>query len=99
MEGSAAPNRLLATIGVILIAIAACGLFLNENQPLSGTFLFFGVVTIILSVFEPRMEGEQTVTPTRLGLNLSKIEKSISQTETQRQVGNLIPLDDVRPKP
>ena len=95
MEGSPAPNPLLAGIGIVLIAIAACGLFLSENQPLSGTFLFLGVVLVIFSVFEPGMEGEQTVSPGQVKFNLGKkAERRALKTDRQAKTGTLIPLDE-----
>jgi hypothetical protein len=90
------PNRFLAFVGLVLIVIAACGLFLHENQPLSGTFLFLGTVLVIVSVFEPRMEDEQSLSPGNVKINLAKAQKNISKTEIQRADGTLIPLDEAR---
>jgi hypothetical protein len=90
------PNNFLAAIGLILIAIAACGLFLHENQPLSGTFLFLGAMLVVVSVFEPRMEDEQSFSVGDFKINLRKAERNILTTENQREGGTLIPLDDAR---
>jgi hypothetical protein len=88
------PNRFLAAVGLLLIAIAAVGLFIHENQPLSGTFLFLGVTLVVISVFEPRMEDEQSLSPGGLKFNLGKAERSALRTDSQAKTGTLIPLDE-----
>jgi hypothetical protein len=88
------PNRFLAFVGLALVAIAAVGLFLHENQPLSGTFLFLGVVLVIFSVFEPRMEDEQSLSPGNLKFNLGKAKRSALKADRQAKTGTLIPLDE-----
>lgn len=88
------PNPFLGSVGIALIVIAAIGLFLHENQPLSGTFLFLGVVLVIFSVFEPRMEDEQSLSPGNLKFNLGKAKRSALKTDHQVETGTLTPLDE-----
>lgn len=93
--GDRGPNRFLAVVGLVLVAIAAAGLFVHENQPLSGTFLFLGVVLVIFSVFEPGMEGEQTVSAGQVKFNLGKkAERRALKADRQVKTGTLIPLEE-----
>ena len=43
----------LLIIGGLLIAVAVAGLFVNENGPLTATFLIVGAAVILLAYFAP----------------------------------------------
>jgi len=51
---------------------------------------------VVVSVFEPRMEDEQSFSVGDFKINLRKAERNILTTENQREGGTLIPLDDAR---
>lgn len=92
------PNPLLAIVGSLMLVVAAVGLFVAASPTLSGSFLFLGTASLVVSVFEPRMEGPQRIGPTRLDLTLGKLErkakKSARAADRQLQGGTVTPVDE-----
>lgn len=84
---------LLALVGIAMIAVAAVAMFKREDATLAGTFAFLGTVTVIIAVFEPRMEGRQQVSPAMLQLNLAA--RRAASAEKQVKAGSVVPLDEV----
>ena len=89
----AGANRLLVCVGVGLVLAAVAGGFLKWNAGLVATLAFLGVGSVVISVFEPRMEGSVHLSPTSIDLTL--VQRSVADAETQLQAGNLRSLDEV----
>lgn len=64
---------------------------MHENAPLCGTFLFLGVASLVVSVFEPRMEGEQQLSPTVVKININRVQQGAQLVED----GDVISIDEV----
>lgn len=86
-------NKLLAGLGLGLVATGVAGAFLHWNAGLVATFVFLGVGCVVISVFEPRMEGKFHLSPTSIDLNL--VQKAVSAAENQLREGSLRNLEEV----
>jgi hypothetical protein len=86
-------NWYLAAVGAVLIAIAACGLFLQDNAALCGTFVFLGTATTVLAVIEERAEGDFLLSAT--GLKMKLIRRKTTAADSELKSGTVVPVDEV----
>lgn len=82
-------NRFLAVLGVSLVLVAGVGLFTDRNWALVAVFLCVGAGLCIIAVLTDRMEGEQSITPQGVKVNIA----AVRQAEVQLQAGHVIELD------
>jgi hypothetical protein len=85
-------NLLLAVLGVALLVIAGVGFFVDKPQGLITGFLIVGGALVLVSVFAPRMEGQQKLQLTGFAFNLSKI----AEAEIEIKAGQLTRLEEIK---
>jgi len=93
-----APHIFLAAAGSVLVAVAITGFLLNRNTVLVGSFLFLGVLLIIVSVFEPRMEGQQEFGPAGAKIKLAmprEVRADIKKAEVDLATGRATSIEDL----
>lgn len=92
---SSAQNRiLLATVGILLLAVATAGFLLGRSEVLAGAFLVIGAALIIVSSVVSRLEGQQEIGPTGVKLNIAAAG-SIERTESELLKNKLPAIEDV----
>ncbi|MFD5339433.1 hypothetical protein [Streptomyces hawaiiensis] len=84
-------SALLATVGLVLIAAALSGFFLDLNSLVINALLTLGVILLVISVLAPRMEGKQVL---RL-IGEINLAKAAEQAEVEIASGDIVPLDEV----
>jgi hypothetical protein len=87
-----AVNRLLAVVGVALLAVAAVGLILERSAALVGGFLVVGGALTLASAFVSRLEGAQ-----ELGLTGAKFNIAVAAEvgEAEVKTGQLLSLEEL----
>ncbi len=88
-------NVFLAAPGLVLLVIAAVGLFSGKNVGLSGGFLIAGVFLCIGAAMAPRMEGEQTLGLTGAKFTLGKLPPGIEEAEQEVTTKRLPEIEDI----
>jgi hypothetical protein len=89
-------NKLLAAIGTILLAVSVAGFLLNRSAELDGSFLFFGFLLVIISVFASQLEGKQEFGFGRVKLNLAlkrMVHEDIVKADAELAAGKAILLE------
>jgi hypothetical protein len=93
--GASRSDRFLATVGVLLLMVAAAGFLLDKSEALVGGFLIVGAALVLVSVLAPRLEGKQKLGLTGAELNLAYIVESTTRAEIELKSGRLPGLEDV----
>ncbi|MFE7760649.1 hypothetical protein [Streptomyces sp. NPDC057438] len=96
-------NLLLTSVGVILVAVAIVGFFRNGGATTIGVFVVLGAALILMGVFEPRMEGQASISLTGAKWTLRSIEATpeakqrIDEAEVEIAAGELVSAEDLTP--
>lgn len=88
------PNQVLLIVGLSLLVVATSVAFAHENAALGGSFLFFGVVTVIIGVFEPRIEGKFEFGRDKISFTVGS-RRLVSKAEIETAEGGLTALGEV----
>jgi hypothetical protein len=74
-------NPFLAVVGAVLIIAALVGYFREQPAEMVDLFAFLGVVVCALAVFEPLVEGQLSLSPTNLTVELRRREQIAEAVE------------------
>lgn len=84
-------NRLLLGVGLLLVAVGVLRTFIGPQSDIQvGGVLFLGVALVVLSVFEPRMEGDTQLSPHSLKFRLKdRLKQAAGGADTELAEGEV----------
>ena len=88
-------NPFLGVLGVLLLGVAAAGMFLSKPEGVVGGFLVGGMALCIIAVLAPRLEGNQEVGLTGAKLNIAKVSQDIALGELEVRSLTLAEIEEV----
>jgi hypothetical protein len=92
-------SKPLASIGVILLGVAAVGFLMNKSAAEVTAFLVVGAGLVLVAVLLPRLEGPVEVGPTGAKVNLARLAVVAEQAavaEQELNAGSLTTLEDLK---
>lgn len=88
-------NKFLGVLGVLLLAVAVIGLFLNKSEALAGGFLIGGLALCVMAALAPRLEGALEVGLTGAKFNVAAINDVIQRGENEVRTTTLPEIEEV----